>query len=63
MPRKSGSTNSANYHYLVKKYADNNREEMIEKKSLTTPFDKRKTTDHKIAIWALDKYFMGVVFF
>ncbi len=36
MPRKSGSTNSANYHYLVKKYSDNNREEMIEKKYCKT---------------------------
>jgi len=36
MPRKSGSTNLANYHYLVKKYSDTNREEVIDTKYCRT---------------------------
>ena len=36
MPRKSGASNSTNYHYLVKKYVDAERSELIEKKYLKT---------------------------
>jgi len=39
MPRKSGSSNSSNYHYLVKKYADNSKEELIEQKYFKTQQD------------------------
>ncbi len=36
MPRKFGSNNSSNYHYLVKIYNNTNKEELIEKKYLKT---------------------------
>ncbi len=36
MPRKSGSHNSSNYHYLVKIYNNINKDELIEKKYLKT---------------------------
>ncbi len=36
MPRNKGSSNSTNYHYLLKKYSDNNKDEIIEKKYFKT---------------------------
>ncbi len=39
MPRKTGASNSTNYHYLVKKYADKTKTELIEKKYIKTQQD------------------------
>ena len=39
MPRKSGSTNSSNFHYKVKKYADSSRQELLETNYFKTQKD------------------------
>ena len=36
MPRKSGSSNNSNFHYLVRKYDNSNKENLIEESYFKT---------------------------